>query len=209
MKKKLLLIGFVLISLTVYGQKETIEYGIKGGLNYSSFIDNNNDDIPADYKGKIGFHLGGFVSFGISDKISIRPELVFSQQGSDFTIKAANLNIQNPGDPNIISSINGEIRESLLLLPIIVELNLNKKFRFEFGPQFGYSLNREVEYKNNPVGNALIRNDDSEKFELGLGLGLGYSVSNDLGISLRYNYGIIERQNLNTSVIQLGMNYKL
>lgn len=96
-----------------------------------------------------------------------------------------------------------------MILPIILEYGLNEKFNLEFGPQFGYSLNREVEFDNNPINSGFIRNDDEEKFELGLGLGFGYSLSNDLGISLRYNYGIIERQNLKTSVIQLGLNYKL
>lgn len=209
MKKTFLLIGIFLLVINSYGQDSQIEFGIKGGLNYSSFADNNDDDIPADYKGKIGFHLGGFVEFEISEKISIRPELLYSQQSSDFTINGADLNIFNPNDDIFITSINGEIKESLLLLPIIVEYSLSEKFNLEFGPQFGYSLNREVEFEDNPLGGGFIRNDDEEKFELGVGLGVGYSLSDDLGISLRYNYGIIERQNLNTSVIQLGMNYKL
>ena len=209
MKKSFLLIGIILITLNINAQDKQTEFGIKGGLNYSSFADNNDDDIPADYKGKIGFHIGGFVQFEISEKVSIRPELLYSQQGSDFTINGADLNIFDPNDDIFITSIDGEIKESLLLLPIILEYGLSEKFNFEFGPQFGYSLNREIEFEDNPLDGGFIRNDDEEKFELGLGLGLGYSLSDDLGISLRYNYGIIERQNLNTSVIQLGMNYKL
>jgi opacity protein-like surface antigen len=209
MTKPLLLIALFLLTLNTYGQDNQIEFGIKGGLNYSSFSDNNNDDIPADYKGKIGFHLGGFVEFGISEKISIRPELLYSQQGSNFTINSSDLNIFSP-DPIFITSIDGEIKESLLLLPVLVEYKMSEKLSLEFGPQFGYSLNREVEYDNNPFNfNGFLRNEDEEKFELGLSLGLGYSLFDNLGISLRYNYGIIERQNLNTSVFQLGMNYKL
>jgi opacity protein-like surface antigen len=209
MKKTLLLIGIFLLSLSSYGQDSQVDFGIKGGLNYSSFIDNNDDDIPAEYKGKIGFQIGGFVEFGISEKISIRPELLYSQQGSVFTMNGRDFNIFDPNDDIIISSINGEIKESLLLLPFIVEYRLSETFNLEFGPQFGYSLNRVVELDTNPLGGGFIRNDDKEKFELGLGLGVGYSLSDDLGIYLRYNYGVIERQNLNTSVIQLGMNYKL
>jgi opacity protein-like surface antigen len=209
MTKPLLLIALFLLTLNTYGQDNQIEFGIKGGLNYSSFSDNNNDDIPADYKGKIGFHLGGFVEFGISEKISIRPELLYSQQGSNFTINSSDLNIFSP-DPIFITSIDGEIKESLLLLPVLVEYKMSEKLSLEFGPQFGYSLNREVEYDNNPFNfDGFLRNEDEEKFELGLSLGLGYSLFDNLGISLRYNYGIIERQNLNTSVFQLGMNYKL
>ena len=209
MIKSILLIGIFLITLNINAQDKQIEFGIKGGLNYSGFIDNNDDDIPADYKGKIGFHLGGFIEFKVSEKVSLRPELLYSQQGSNFTIDGADLNIFSP-DPIFVTEIDGEIRESLLLLPVIAEYKLNEKLSLEFGPQFGYSLNREIEYDNNPLSfGGFLRNDDEEKFEVGISLGLGYSMTDELGISLRYNYGIIERQNLNTSVIQLGMYYKL
>ncbi|WGH75974.1 porin family protein [Tenacibaculum tangerinum] len=209
MTKPLLLIALFLLTLNTYGQVNLIKFGIKGGLNYSNFADNNNDDIPADYTGKIGFHLGGFVKFGISEKISIRPELLYSQQGSNFTINGSDLNITNP-EPVFITSIKGEIKESLLLLPVIIIYTLSDKLHLECGPQFGYSLNRKIDYDNNPFNfGGFLKNEKEEKFELGLSLGFGYYLSDDLGISLRYNYGIIERQNLNTSVFQLGMNYQL
>ena len=209
MKKKLLLIGFLLLTLSTYSQDNQIEFGIKGGLNYSSFMDNNDDDIPTDYKGQIGFHLGGFAKFKLSGKISIKPELVYSLQGSNFTINGSDLNIVSQDDI-FVTSIDGEIKESIILIPIILEYKLNKKLNLEFGPQFGYSLNRDVEYDNNPFNFiGFLRNDDEETFEIGIALGFGYELSDDLGVSLRYNYGIIERQNLNTSVFQLGMYYKL
>ena len=210
MKKTFLFIGIFLLILNAYGQNSQIEFGVKGGINYSSFADNNDDDIPVDYKAKIGYHLGGFVEFMFSEKLSIRPEFIYSKQGSNFTINGENLNIVTPiGSNFFITSIDGEINESLLLLPIIIEYNFNKKINLELGPQLGYSLNRDVEFDDNPLGGGFIKNSDDEKFELGLALGVGYHVSNDAIISLRYNYGVIERHNLNTSVIQLGMNYKI
>lgn len=209
MKKTVILIGIFLMTINVFGQNETLEYGIKGGLNYSSFIDNNDEDIPADYEGKIGFHLGGFVSIGISDNLSIRPELLYSQQGSDFTINTVNLNIFDPTDDRFSPTIDGTIKESMLLLPIILEYKVSEAFYLGVGPQFGYSLNREVEFQDNLFGDTFLKNDDSENFEIGVALELGYSMAENYGVSLRYNYGVIERQNLHTSVIQLGFNYKL
>jgi hypothetical protein len=32
---------------------------------------------------------------------------------------------------------------------------------------------------------------------------------NNIGLFIRYNHGIKERQNLKTSLFQLGLNYKL
>jgi len=79
----------------------------------------------------------------------------------------------------------------------------------EAGPQFGFVLNREIEIDDNPIDSNIIQNDDDENFEIGLGLGLGYSFTEKIDLSLRYNYGIIQRQNLNTSVVQLSLNYKI
>lgn len=208
MNKTFLLIGLVLISLTSFGQNKETEFGLKGGLNYSSFIDSNDEDIPADYNGKIGFHIGGYISLGITEKLSIRPELLYSQQGSNFSIGGGDLNIFDPND-NFVTSIDGTIKESMILLPIILEYSLSEKFSIGFGPQFGYSLNREIEFDDNPFGGGFLKNDDSENFEIGLGIEFGYSLAENYGVSLRYNYGILERQNLHTSVIQLGMNYKI
>ena len=209
MKKILFLVGLFCLTLNISGQNKKIEFGIKGGLNYANFVDKNDDDIPADYKGKVGFFIGGIIEFSINEKIAVKPEFIYSLQGSNFTINGADLNIFSP-NPIFITEINGKIKESLLILPIMVNYKLNREFLLEFGPQFGYLLNREVEYDNNPLDiGGFLRNDDTEKIELGIGLGIGYSLSNDFGISLRYNYGIIERQNLNTSVIQFGISYKL
>ena len=207
MKKTTLLIGLILITTSVFGQERIIEFGLKAGLNYSNFLDTNEEDIPAEYNGKIGFHIGGFVVFGITEKISIRPEILYSQQGSDFSINASDLNIFDPGD-DFFASIAGEIKESLILLPIMFEYRVSESFDLELGPQLAYLIKRDLTYDNNQ--NLFpIRNDDSEKFEIGINLGLGYSFAEKYRIGLRYNYGIIERQNLHSSVIQLGMNYKL
>ncbi len=204
MKKTLLLILLTLFALNSYGQNKNLEYGIKGGLNYSSFVDNNDEDFPVDYKGKIGFHIGGFITFSISEKISLRPELLYSQQASEVTIKRPD------GFFQTIMSFDGNIKESLLLLPIILEYKLSETFDLGIGPQFAYSINREVEFDINSEFNSLfITNDASEEFEVGIDFELGYSLADNYRISIRYIYAITERQNLNTSVLQLGLNYKL
>jgi len=208
MYKTFLLIGLILISLTSFGQTKENEFGLKGGLNYSSFIDNNDKDITADYNGKIGFHIGGYIALGITEKLSIRPELLYSQQGSNFSIDGGDLNIFDPNN-NFVTSIDGTIKESMILLPIILEYSLSEKFNIGIGPQFGYSLNREIEFDDNPFGGGFLKNDDSENFDIGLDIEFGYSLAENYVVYLRYNYGILERQNLHTSVIQLGINYRI
>jgi opacity protein-like surface antigen len=203
MKKHILIIIISLFTIYCYSQSKNFEYGIKGGLSLSSYIANNDEVFPTDFENKAGFFIGIFTKYKFNDKIYIKPELIYIEQGSEFTIPRSSLN------SNIFqTSLSGTINESLLLLPIMLEYSLSKKVNFEIGPQIGYSLNREIEYQEDNLGFELLNNENSEKFEFGLGIGLEYCFLDNLSIALRYNYGIVERQDLNTSVIQLGLNYK-
>ncbi|QTD39215.1 PorT family protein [Polaribacter batillariae] len=206
MKRTLLLIGITLFTLASYGQKKT-DFGIKGGLNYSSFVGNNDNEISTYYKGKVGFHIGAFFSFKVNEKLSIRPEILYSKQDSDLIINNLRILTYGVGGMFYINTVEGNIKESMLYIPIILEYKLNEKLNFGAGPQFGYSLNREFKFEKLSK-EVLSLIDNSENFEIGIGLELEYLLTANYGISLRYNFGIIERQNSNTSVIQLGMNYK-
>jgi hypothetical protein len=204
MKKILLLIGICLFNLNTHSQNEKIEFGIIVGLQSSSFIDNDENLII--YEEKIGYHAGIYVSFILNKKISIRPELLYlARAGSILKMKGGSSGF---GFFNIGSGhIYGEITESLVFLPIIAKYKLNHRFSLGIGPVFGYSINRKVEYDNNSF-NEFMNNNTSEKFELNLGIDFGYSLNN-IGLFIRYNHGIKERQNLKTSLFQLGLNYKL
>jgi hypothetical protein len=206
MKKILLLIGLFLFNLNTYCQDEKIEYGIILGFQNSSFIENN--ESPVIYQGKIGYHAGIYISFILNEKISIRPELLYlARAGSILKMEgggSSGFNFFNIRGNHIY----GEITESLVFLPILAEYKLNHRFSLGIGPVFGYSINRKVEYDNNSFNEFMDNNNTSEKFELNLGIDFGYSLNN-IGLFIRYNHGIKERQNLKTSLFQLGLNYKL
>ena len=205
MKKILLLIGICLFNLNTYSQNEKIEYGIIVGLQSSSFIDNDENLII--YEEKTGYHAGIYFSFVLNKKISIRPELLyFERAGSILKMKGGRSGF---GFFNIGSGhIYGEIIESLVFLPIIAKYKLNHRFSLGIGPVFGYSINRKIEYDDNRFDEFINNNNTSEKFDLNLGIDFSYSLNN-IGLFIRYNYGIKERQNLKTSLFQFGMNYKL
>ena len=207
MKNLFILIGLCLFNLNMHSQSEKIEYGIILGFQNSSFIENN--ESPVIYQGKIEYHAGMYISFILNEKISIRPELLYlTRAGSILRMAGAGnsgfnfLKIES-------NHIYGEIRESLVFLPILAEYMLNHRFSLGIGPVFGYSINRKVEYNNNSF-NKFINNNNitSEKLELNLGIDFKYSLNN-IGLFIRYNHGIKEIQNLKTSIVQLGMNYKL
>ena len=210
MKKLYLLTGLLIFVTNITTAQEKTALGLKAGLNYSSFINNKDGAVPADYQGKAGFHAGGFVNFRLAEKLFIRPEVLFSLQGSEFEIDAKDTNVNDPEDPIFISDgISGKIKESVILVPVMAGVFVTENLDIELGPQLAWVVNRDVTYENNPYPLALIRNDDSGDFEFGVNAGLGYNFRAHYRIGLRYIYGITERQNLHSSVFQLGLHYTL
>lgn len=205
MKKTTLLIGIMalLINFKALSQNEPVEFGLKAGLNYSSLIIDKN--LPAETNSKIGFHLGGFLSLGLTDKLRLKPEILFSKQNAEIEY-SSNINTGDPNDPSFGKKIKAEIKESLILIPIMFDYYLNESFDLELGPQLGYVINQDVS-DNDDVFN--YGNGDFEKFEVALNLGAGYNFQENFRIGIRYNYGITKRDNARSSVLQLGLSYKL
>lgn len=213
--KKTLFIGLLTVfPLILFSQNKKIAFGIKVGINYSNYIDNIDSNffthIPAGYTGKIGFHIGAYTNIGINEIISIQPELLISKTGSKATIKFKDLrNIYNDQDTVVYQETKAVIDEYNVLIPILLNINMNKCF-FEIGPQFGYTINRNISYKDGPINAQLIlKNTDSENFELAGNIGFGYKMSELHQINVRYSYGFTEKQNLNSSIIYFGLSYRL
>ncbi len=77
MKTKSIILFFILLSTYAYSQENI---GFFGGLNYSYFTDGVANRIGGDEK-SFGIHLGVLYEIEISEKISFRPKLFYSQQG--------------------------------------------------------------------------------------------------------------------------------
>jgi hypothetical protein len=75
MKKILLAITFSIFSIVTFGQ--TVTYGVKGGLNLSTQINNNN---TSEKKNLPGLQVGGLINIGFKN-FDIRPELLFISKG--------------------------------------------------------------------------------------------------------------------------------
>ncbi len=209
MKKYLLLIGFAvfLINFNANGQETSTDFGVKVGLNYSSFIKGNDipSEFPIDFKGKIGFHIGGFLKLKLTDKLMLKPELLFSTHGGEYEIKIG-LELQDPNNPFFDDKYKVDIKENLILLPIMLDYYFNERFDIEFGPQLGFVISHKTS-DNSETFN--FESDGYDKFEIGINLGFGYNFADKYRIYVRYNYGIIDRNNLKSSVFQFGLEYKI
>ncbi|AKQ47354.1 hypothetical protein TH63_19595 [Rufibacter radiotolerans] len=161
-----------------------ISLGLKAGANYSSLTGDNTDD----YKHQFGFHGGGFLDFGLSDMVSIRPELLFSVKG--YAIELTD----DDDDNQTFSYID---------VPILAHVNAGGIF-FEGGPTLGYL----VAVKDGDT-------DDFKKLEFGYAAGLGYEMESGMGFGLRYQGGLTslsdndDAPKVKNSVFQLYLSYLL
>jgi len=60
-------------------------YGIKIGLNFSSFNGSFSSDLLGTQKIRSGVSLGCFADYKMTEKISFRPELMFNVKGARYT----------------------------------------------------------------------------------------------------------------------------
>ncbi len=182
MKKLLLSAAVALLAAAAAptAHAQGIRFGVKAGANLSNLAgDLANQD---QYKNRWGFQGGVMVNFGLSDIISIQPEVLYSQKG----FKYADIQILNFRN-------TGSVRYDYLDVPVLVRLRAAGVF-FELGPQYSYLMNvstdRTQTLNGNVVGNAgsgTSNLDNVRRNELGYVGGLGYEASNGVMLGVRYS----------------------
>jgi len=133
-------------------------------LNYSnwSFSDSN----MGSYDSKLSFHFGGLVEFGLSDKFSVQPEVLYSSVGA------------KDGD----TSIN----ENYLSIPVMAKYYVAEGFSLEVGPQVGILMSATAKNGSDSVD----VKDSFKSTDFGAGLGAGYKMESGLFFSARYVLGL-------------------
>lgn len=200
-RKTFFILLISIYTLTTYAQKENIEFGAKAGINYTNLI--SNYPLITDFKPNIGFYAGVFFTYNINQKIAIRPELLYTLRKTKINIDDQHIISSIPQDPVYTPTTQNNIKDNILLLPILVEYHLGNKIALEAGPQIGYALSTKTEMEDSSW-----YYNHSEKFEMGLSAGLLYAFTTKIAAELKYTYGT-ERSELNSSSFQLGVNYKI
>ncbi|NVN17649.1 outer membrane beta-barrel protein [Muricauda sp. HICW] len=211
MKKTNLLIA-LLLCFTASAQLDNT-FGIKAGTNYSQFrpdIEFYGEKV-LDFQGKIGYYIGGFFNIRISDKTSIRPELLLANQG---TKTSSEFYMEFFDDDPMVGKVVTKVNELMILVPVNFRIELVERLYLELGMQPGYAVKRTEVAKKVPFDPSLEGEKDTysdfDRFDFGLNGGLGFDLTNQLELNLRYNYGLIERDNtIKTSVISLGLGFKI
>lgn len=141
------------------------EFGVKGGLNYSTFNDTDNVEY------KTGFLVGGYANFNIpASPVSVQPELLFAQYGAE---------VENSDATFVVNYIQ---------VPVLL------KFGFDlpaaspnvyFGPYMSFNTKAEIENNDG----ALNLEDNAKDTTFGVVVGAGVDVSK-LRFGLRYTAGL-------------------
>ena len=211
MKKIILSLTICLLIATVSYAQNDISYGIKGGLNYAKLIyefeDSNNDFL--DFNAKVGFYAGGFINVSLSDKFSLQPELLYSSQGAKLDIDYSRITLFDNSDPLFLENQDDvNVKQSKLLMPLLLEYKVDDNFSLFLGPQITYTLNFETEVEN---GDKLVvsRFQDDDKIGVDASARIGYKASENMMIELGYFRGLTNQNSVKASVFQLGLAYKL
>ncbi len=166
-----------------------IEFGIDGGLNYSTISGMGSNDWIKNWN--LGFYFD----------IKIKDQWVFN---TGVLVKSR-LGIDELSDEDLqflqttIYDTEGIYSQEMdyFLVPALAKYNFKSHFFAEAGLQFGLMYNAWVEFNSNIEGNTAKITDHNEeminRIDMGLAAGTGYRLLKGMGwtIGVRYYYGLI------------------
>tara|TARA_R110002049_G_scaffold171016_3_gene337612 strand:+ start:5428 stop:6078 length:651 start_codon:yes stop_codon:yes gene_type:complete len=184
MKTKTLTNAIILTTLLLFfipkvnAQSEN-EWGVKGGLNFSNFY---NDEID-DQDMRVGYNFGLFFKAQIVDFLAIQPEVLYSTKGA--TTKYNNF---LTGDAEFTQKLN------YIEVPVLAVLNLTDNLNIHAGPYAAYLMNASIENEaENSTFDFVDELDESDFNRLDYGLAVGAGLEFDvIRFGARYNLGLSE-----------------
>jgi len=163
-----------------------VEYGIKGGVNFSN-LRNTTADNSAD--SKTGFNVGGLAHIHLTRAFAIQPEIVYSTQGAEFS--------------------NGDkLRLNYINVPVLAQYMFGNGFRLQTGPQLGI-----LTTSNYKSGHTETDVDNFSNADFSWAFGASWLSHSGVGIDARYNLGLTDVTKSTTAdyknrVWQLGLFYQ-
>lgn len=150
-----------LLSLGAFAQ---LSGGLKAGVNIAN-QKWSSGGFSVSPSSKVGFHVGGYLSAMLGDKIGIQPELLFSTMGSK-------------GD--FFDTGEQTLDMNYITIPVMVKIGLGEMFNLQAGPQFGYLLSAKSDGED-------IK-DSFKSLDLGAAFGVGVDISK-VTAGVRYYLG--------------------
>ena len=173
---------FALIIIISTASAQSVNIGIKGGLNMYT-INGTND---ASYDTKTSFHIGLLGHIHMADHFALQPEIMYSSQGAKY---GSNLSL----DLNYVN------------IPLLFQYMFDNGFRLQAGPQLSLLAGAKTD------GQDVKNNFKGTDIGLTIGASYVHSPSG-FGVDARYNHGLTNISDSNSidsynRGFQLGVFY--
>lgn len=129
MKKILLPLAVILLTSGAYAQ--SVKFGVKAGLNVSTFTGDDSDEAES----LTGFHVGGVAEIKFTDKFSLQPELLYSTQGAKASVSGI--------EGGVAYNADIKAKVSYINLPVMAKYYVIPGLSLEAGPQVGFKVDAE------------------------------------------------------------------
>ncbi len=139
-----------LVLLVFFAQASFAQFsiGIKAGANITKVDGKSfNDEF------KYGYHLGGFVNIGLGGRLSIQPEVLFSQYQSRTDSSFKHIY------QNAFSGVS-DVKLNYLSIPLLVSYKLGSFVSLQAGPMFSVLIDQNKNLLQNG-GDAFKKGDFS------------------------------------------------
>ena len=186
MKKEfsVLLTSIVALLGVLSSSAQSIEYGVRAGINYSELQYDTEESLllggeSFDFNaGRIGAAFGFFAEIDLPGKWSFQPEVQYSAQGEKTSgiLEAADV-VTLHGDTAYTEDY---FTINTLQLPLLVNYEVVRDVKLSVGPQVALSV---WEWE---------REDDYRFVSLSALAGVTYNFTDNISTSLRASYGITD-----------------
>lgn len=187
---KRVIISSVLICSAFFAGAQGFSFGPKVGANITGL-----NGLQFDKGYDFAYHVGAFAEIGLSDKIALQPELLWSQS------------VVNPGFvlstpySSLLTDLT-KVKLNYISVPLLLNIRPVKMLSFQVGPQFGIL----TDAKNSTVNNVKSAFKSGD-FSMMAGVQLKVLAFRVYG---RYSFGITNINEINeetwkSKTLQLGV----
>ncbi len=200
-KHALALATTLLFTIAVHAQGTSgiQRYGLKAGVQRTAIPVNGPaaEDWDLVMKPGIGFQVGAFAAFGLSDRLSVQPELLFSAQRFQEITSPVNMDEDQVVD----------YKANFLKIPVLLRYGITEKFFAEIGPQVDFLVSANIEKADWDVfaGNGKVNFSGT--------VGAEYLITEQFGVQVRYAHTFGKRPDGyiwygdRPTIISLGVTY--
>lgn len=192
--KKICLVVLLLTTGIVKAQDETTgKIGIKAGANFSNYYVHDVSDQDL----KIAYHVGLFFKAPINSRVSLQPEVLFSQKGSTLYYD------------NAFASGVMDLTVNYIDVPLLLRVDLLPGFYISAGPYVSFLLNatvKDVDSDGTTKFEDELDKSDFNEFDWGVAGGIGFEIGS-FNLGARYNYGLVTVGKEQTNILGQTSRY--